>query len=62
MWTVIAIKVDPRMKEALQKVADKQFISMSAAVKQAIEKYLQEQGVDWREKGKKPRGKGPARE
>jgi hypothetical protein len=43
------------MKEALQKVADKQFISMSAAVKQAIEKYLQEQGVDWREKG-------PARE
>ena len=46
---MIAIKIDPRMKEALQKAADKQFISMSAAVKQAIEKYLQEKGINWRE-------------
>jgi predicted transcriptional regulator len=53
MWTVIAIKIDPRMKEALQKVADRQFISMSAAVKQAIEKYLKEHGVTWRDEPEK---------
>lgn len=49
MWTLLTVKVDPRMKNAIQKVAGKQFISMSAAIKQAIEKYLQEHGVDWKE-------------
>ena len=50
---MINIKLDPRMKAAIQKVAEKQFISMSAAIKQAIEKYLQEHGVDWREETEK---------
>jgi hypothetical protein len=36
------------MKSALKRVADKQFISASAAAKQAIEKYLKEHGIDWR--------------
>jgi len=36
------------MKVALKKVADKQFISASAAAKQAIEKYLEGHGIDWR--------------
>jgi hypothetical protein len=36
------------MKLALKRVADKQFISASAAAKQAIEKYLEEHGIDWR--------------
>jgi len=49
MQPLITIKVDPRMKAALKKLADKQFISVSGAVKQAIEKHLQENGVDWRE-------------
>jgi predicted transcriptional regulator len=49
MLTMINLKIDPRMKAAVQKVAEKQFISMSAAIKQAIEKYLQDQGVDWRD-------------
>jgi predicted transcriptional regulator len=49
MLVMVNIKMEPRMKEALQKVAEKQFISMSAAVKQAIEKYLKEHGIDWRE-------------
>jgi hypothetical protein len=40
--------MDPRMKAALKRVAEKQFISISAAAKQAIEKYLQQHGVDWR--------------
>ncbi len=50
---MINIKLDPRMKAAIQKVAEKQFISMSAAIKQAIEKYLKEHGVDWREESQK---------
>jgi predicted transcriptional regulator len=49
MWTLLTVKVDPRMKKAIQKAAEKQFISMSAAIKQAIEKYLQDHGVNWRE-------------
>jgi len=47
------------MKAALKKVADKQFISASAAAKQAIEKYLELHGIDWRKEvaTKRTRGK-----
>ena len=45
---MLTVKIDPRMKVALKKVADKQFISVSAAAKQAIEKYLESHGTDWR--------------
>ena len=45
---MLTVKIDPRMKAALKKVAEKQFISTSAAAKQAIEKYLEERGIDWR--------------
>ena len=45
---MLTVKIDPRMKAALREVADKQFISASAAAKQAIEKYLEEHGIDWR--------------
>ena len=48
MQVLLNLKVDPKMKAALKKVAEKQFISVSAAVKQSIERYLQEWGVDWR--------------
>jgi predicted transcriptional regulator len=55
MWEMVNIKMDPKMKKALQKLADRQFSSLSAVIKQAIDKYLQEQGVDWRsEPEKKP--------
>ncbi len=56
MSEMINIKVDPRMKAAILKAAEKQLISMSAFIKQAIQKQLQEQGIDWRkepDKGKK---------
>ncbi|MFH1672179.1 MAG: hypothetical protein ABIF87_01945 [Pseudomonadota bacterium] len=52
MQVLLSIKLDPRMKTALKKVSDKQFISVSAAVKQAIERYLQEHDVDWRNESK----------
>ena len=49
MQVLINFKVDSRMRAALKKLAEKQFISVSAAVKQAIDKYLKENGIDWRE-------------
>ena len=48
MQVLLNLKVDPRMKSALKRLADRQFISVSAAVKQAIEKHLQEHEIDWR--------------
>ncbi len=50
MLIQINIKLEPQMKEAIRKLADKQFISMSAVIKQAIEKHLQDHGIIWREK------------
>ena len=48
MWTVISVKMDPKMKKALEKFAEKEFSPVSAIVKKAIEKYLLEQGIDWK--------------
>ena len=42
MSIMINIEVDPRMYQAIKMTAEKQFISMSALVKQAIEKHLQD--------------------
>ena len=53
MQVLLNLKVDPRMKSALKRLADKQFISVSAAVKQAIEKHLQGYDIDWRKEGTK---------
>jgi len=53
MQTLFTLKIDTRMKAALKKLADKQFISSSAVVKQAIEKHLQEHGIDWRKENEK---------
>lgn len=50
---MINIKIDPRMKAAVQNAAEKQFISMSAFIKQAIEKQLKEQGIDWKSESDK---------
>ena len=57
MLTMINIKIDPKMKSAIKRAADKQFISMSAAIKQSIEKYLQDHGIDWREEEKSKKKK-----
>ena len=45
---MITIRVEPKMKKALEKFAQKEFSPVSAIVKKAIEKYLQEQGIDWK--------------
>jgi len=54
MSIMINIRLDPRMRDSLKRIADKQFSSVSAVIKQAIEKYLQDQGIDWREEKAKP--------
>lgn len=53
MQTLLTLKLDSRMKNALKKLADKQFISISAAVKQAIERHLKENEIDWRKEHEK---------
>jgi len=42
-----SIKLDPGMKRALEKVAKEQFVPVSSLIKQAIAKYLKEQGIHW---------------
>jgi len=45
---MINIRLDSRMRDALKKIADKQFSGVSAVVKQAIEEFLEKRGIDWR--------------
>ncbi len=49
---MISIKIDPKMKKALEDLAQKEFSPVSTIVKKAIDKYLHEKGIDWREKNK----------
>ncbi len=52
MLKVLSIKIDPKMKEALEKLAQKEFSPVSSIVKKAIDQYLKEQGIDWRKEKK----------
>ncbi len=45
---MIAIKLDPKMKKAIEDISEKKFMSMSGYIKAACEKALQEDGIDWR--------------
>ena len=53
MQVLLSVKVDSRMKAALKKLAEKQFISVSAVVKQAVEGHLQAHDIDWRKEEEK---------
>ena len=48
MLVHISIKVPPEMKKALEKLAKKEFTSVSSILKKSAEKYLHNQGIDWR--------------
>ncbi len=52
MLVNVTIKMPPEMKKALEKLAEKEFSSVSGILKKAAEKYLLEQGINWREKMK----------
>lgn len=44
----VTIKMPPQMKTALEKLTEKEFSSVSGILKKAAERYLQEEGIDWR--------------
>jgi len=45
----VTVKMPPKMKKALEELAEKEFSSVSGILKKAAEKYLQEHGINWRE-------------
>ena len=51
----VTVKMPPQMKKALEKLADEEFSSVSGILKKAAEKYLQEQGIDWRKETENPK-------
>lgn len=48
MLVNVTIKMPPQMKKALEKLAQSEFCSVSGILKKAAEKYLKDQGIDWR--------------
>ena len=47
---LISFKTSPEIKEALEKLAKEGFRSLSAQCEMIVIKYLDEQGIDWRDK------------
>ncbi|MBW1982487.1 MAG: hypothetical protein JRJ12_14840 [Deltaproteobacteria bacterium] len=41
------VRIDTRMKQALEVAARKYFSSSSAVVRMAIHEFLQKEGIDW---------------
>jgi len=48
MKKMITLKIDSKMKRGIEKLADEQLVNMSTVIRQAVDKYLKEHGVDWR--------------
>ena len=48
MKIMITIKLDPRMKKGIEKLAHEQLVNMSTVIRQAVDKYLKEHDIDWR--------------
>lgn len=47
---MINIRIDPRMKQALEKAAKKEFSTLSGILKKAAQEYLEKtHDIDWRE-------------
>jgi predicted HicB family RNase H-like nuclease len=49
MLAVLNVKMDPKLKRALESFAQQQGISVSALVRQTMIKTLQDHGIDWQE-------------
>jgi len=47
------VKLDSKMHNALKRLAKKDFSNVSILIKQAIDKFLHEKGIDWREEDEK---------
>ena len=46
---MISLKMPSGMKTALQKLAQKQGVPMTGLIRQLIDRYLEDHGIDWRE-------------
>ena len=45
---LISLKIDPRMKQALEKAAKKEFSTLSGIMKKAAQEYLEKaHDIDW---------------
>jgi len=62
MQIVITLKLDARMKKAIQTLAEKKFMSMSGLIKACLQEKLDSESIDWRNepasKSKTPPKKG----
>jgi len=48
---VMSFKIDKKLKETLQALADKEYRSLSNYVLMVLKKHLDDKGIDWREEG-----------
>jgi len=45
----VTFKTSPKIKEILERLAKEGFRSLSSEIEMIVIKYLEEQGIDWRE-------------
>ena len=57
MLVNVTVKMPPEMKKALEELAEKEFSSVSGILKKSAEKYLIENGIDWRKSNVKEKSK-----
>ena len=48
---VMSFKIDKKLKETLQTLADKEYRSLSNYVLMVLKKHLDDKGIEWREEG-----------
>ena len=46
---MVSLRLESRMKEGVDMLAKKQFSSATAVIKQAIDAYLLQHGINWRD-------------
>jgi len=52
MLVNISVKMPPEMKKSLEKLAEKEFSTVSGILKKAAQRYLEEHNIDWRKEEK----------
>ena len=57
MLVNVTVKMPPDMKKALEELAEKEFSSVSGILKKSAEKYLLENGIEWRKVNVKEKSK-----
>ena len=46
---MVSLRIESRMKEGIDMLAKKQFSSATSVIKQAIDAYLLQHGINWRD-------------